>query len=99
MYYDKNDPQPAFAIFEDTFFQGMMPTWRDENGFIVTYVTEREAQIEIEEMLIESLRQFLAGERDFADASTTSDFILPVQVYVNGTIQTESGHRFGIQEN
>ena len=48
-----------------------MPTWRDEHGVIVTYATEREAQIEIAEMLMEQLRQFLAGERDFGDASTT----------------------------
>jgi hypothetical protein len=98
MNSEKNDPQPAFAIFEETFFQGMLPTWRDENGFIVTYATEREAQTEIAEMLIEQLKQFLAGERDFDDASTTGDFILPVQVYPDGTIQTEDGRRFGLQE-
>ena len=76
----------------------MMPTWRDEHGVIVTYATEREAQIEIAEMLIEQLRQFLAGERDFGDASTTGDFILPVEVWPDGTIETEDGRRFGIQE-
>ena len=98
MYFNKNATQPAFAIFEDTLFQGVMSTWRDENGVIITYTTEREAQVEIAEMLIEHLKQFLAGERDFADASTTGDFILPVQVYPDGTIQTENGQHFGIQE-
>ena len=76
----------------------MMPTWRDEHGVIVAYATEREAQIEIAEMLLEQLRQFLTGERDFHDASTTGDFILPVEVWPDGTIETEDGSRFGIQE-
>ncbi|MCX6953570.1 MAG: hypothetical protein NTV51_15575 [Verrucomicrobia bacterium] len=88
----------AFAIFEDTLCQGMMPTWRDEAGFIVTYATEREAQIEIAEMLIVHLDQFIAGERDFDDARTTGDFILPVKVWPDGTIETEGGRRFGRQE-
>jgi len=84
----------AFAIFESTFFSGVIPTWRDENGCIITYATEREAQIEIAEMLMEQLRQFLAGERDFGDASTAGSFILPVEVGPDGTIKTEDGRRF-----
>lgn len=59
----------AFALFEDTLCQGMMPTGRNEHGVIITYVTEREAQIEIAEMIMEQLRQFLAGQRGFADAT------------------------------
>ena len=74
-----------------------MPTWRDEQGVIVTYATQREAQIEIAEMLLEQLRQFLTGERDFHDASTTGDFILPVEVWPDGTIETEDGRRFGAE--
>jgi hypothetical protein len=89
----------AFAIFESTFFSGVIPTWRDENGCISTYATEREAQLEIAEMLMEQLRQFLAGERDFGDASTTGDFILPVEVWPDGTVETDAGRRFGKQEN
>ena len=98
MYSTNRRTRSAFAIFEDTLCQGLMPTWRDEDGVIITYTTKREAEIEIAEMLIELLKQFLAGERDFADASTTGDFILPVQVFPDGTIQTENGQRFGIQE-
>ncbi len=88
----------AFAIFEDTVCDGLVPTWRDENGFPVTYATQREAEIEIAEMLIEHLRQFIAGERDFGDECTTGDFILPVEVWPDRTIQTENGFRFGRQE-
>ena len=64
-------------------------------GFPIIYATEREAQIEIAEMLIEQLKQFVAGEREFDDALTTGDFILPVEVWPDGTIETEKGLRFG----
>lgn len=90
--------RPAFAIFEDTICDGVVAAWRDENGFPVTYATQREAEVEIAEMLIEHLRQFIAGERDFDDALTTGDFILPVEVWPDGTIQTADGRRFGKQE-
>ncbi len=98
MPLNRRNPCPAFAIFEDTLCQGLMPTWRDEHGIIVTYATKREAQTEIAEMLMEHLRQFLAGERDFDDARTTGDFILSVEVHPDGTIQIEDGRRFGVQE-
>jgi len=88
----------AFAIFEGTLCQGMMPTWRDENGAIITYATEREAQIEIAGMLMGQLRRFLAGLRAFAANRTTGDCILPVTVHPDGTIETEAGRRFGKQD-
>lgn len=49
-------------------------------------------------MLIEHLCQFLAGERDIDDAHTTGDFILPVQVHPDGTVETDDGQRFGKRE-
>jgi len=99
VYSVRRRTRSAFAIFEETICDGIVPTWRDENGLPVTYVTEREAQIEISDMLIEHLRQFVAGERGFAGACTTGDFILPVEVWPDGTIQTDDGHRFGKQES
>ena len=57
------------------------------------------ARSEIAEMLVEHLNQFIAGERDFDDAISTDDFILPVEVWPDGTIQIEDGRRFGKQEN
>ena len=98
MYYAKRKCRPAFAIFTETVCEGIVPAWRDESGFPVIYTTEREAQIEIAEMLIEHLSQFIAGEREFDDALTTGDFILPVEVRSDGTIQTEDGRRFGAHE-
>ena len=95
MYFANQNTRHAFAIFQNTICDGMVPTWRDENGFPVTYSNQREAEIEIAEMLIEQLKQFVAGEREFDDAIATGDFILPVEVWPDGTIQTENGLRFG----
>lgn len=88
---------PAFAIFTETVCDGLIPAWHDENGVPVSYPTEREAQIEIAETLIEHLEQFIAGQRDFDDASTSSDFVLPVIVMPNGTLYTTDGQFFGIK--
>jgi hypothetical protein len=85
----------AYAIFYDTFFQGTVPAWWDEGGFPVTYATEREAQCEIAEMIMEQLRQFLAGEREFDEVMFSEDYVAPVEVWPDGTIQTEDGRRFG----
>ncbi len=87
----------AFAIFETTFFGGLTPTWREECGFPVTYATEREAQMEIAEMLILQLEQFIAGQREFDDARSTGDFILPVKVWPDRSIETGRGRRFGAE--
>lgn len=95
MYHAKRNTRSAFAIFQQTICDGVVPTWRDEQGFAVTYSTEREAQCEVAEMLVEQLKQFIAGEREFDDALTSGDFILPVEVWPDGTIQTETGLRFG----
>ncbi len=61
----------------------------------MTYATEREAQLEIIDDLQERLRQFIAGERDFADATTIEEFILPVDVSADGFITTEDDSVFG----
>ena len=98
MYSANKRTRSAFAIFQDTICDGVVPTWRDENGFPIVYATERDARIEIAEMLITQLKQFIDGERDFADALSTGDFILPIEVWPHGTIETEDGRRFGIQK-
>jgi hypothetical protein len=47
---------------------------------------------------MEKLRQFLAGERDFDDAMTVEDYILPVDVLPDGYILDEDGNCFGKNE-
>jgi len=72
-----------------------MPAYYDETEYPVVFPTELEAQREIADDLMEHLRQFLAGEREFADAITTEDFILPVDVWPDGSISIEEGWIFG----
>ena len=70
---------------------------RRKRFFPFTHANEREAQIEIAEMLVLRLEQFVAGEREFDDARSTSDFILPVNIWPDGSIETERGRRFGAE--
>ena len=72
-----------------------MPAWYDDRNFPVVYATELEAQREIADGLIEHLQQFLDGERDFEDAISVDDFILPVDVWPDGSISIEDGSIFG----
>jgi hypothetical protein len=85
----------AFAIFTQTICEGLVPAWYDENNMPVTYATELEAQREIADDLIEHLQQFLGGEREYHDAITVGDVILPVDVWPDGSISIEDGRSFG----
>jgi hypothetical protein len=90
--------KPVFAIFTHTLCQGLVPAWYDDLNIPVTYPTEREAQREIAETLIIQLRQFLNGEREFDDALTSNDIILPVDLFPDGSIVTEDGKVFRRQD-
>lgn len=85
----------AYAIFTRTICEGLAPAWYDEKNLPVVYATEFEAQREIADDLMEHLRQFLAGEREFEDAVSIDDFVLPVDVWPDGSISTEEGIVFG----
>jgi hypothetical protein len=89
---------PAFSIFIDTICQGRIPAWHDENGMPIVYPTIEAAQREIADDAMEKLRQFLAGERDFDDAMTVEDYILPVDVLPDGSILDEDDNCFGKKE-
>ena len=95
MYHARKEGRPAFAIFTETICEGLIPAWRDEHGWPITYDSENRAQREVAELLIGQINDFLAGNREFADAITTVDFILPVDVWQDGSISTEDGLRFG----
>ena len=87
----------GYSIFMPTFFQDAMPACYEE-GLPVVFATELEAQREITDNQLIRLKQFLDGERDFDDAITTDEFVLPVKVLPDGTISTEDGRIFGKQE-
>jgi hypothetical protein len=85
----------AFCIFIDTVCEGRIPAWHDKNGWPVVHTTLESAQREIADDVIEHLHQFLEGEREFEDAMAVEDYILPVDVYPDGSILDEDGNVFG----
>ena len=85
----------TYCIFIDTVCEGRIPTWHDENQMPVVYPTLEAAQRELADDLIERLGQFLEGERDFDDAMTVEDYILPVTILPDGSILDEEGNVFG----
>lgn len=85
----------GYVIFITTICEGTVPAWYDERNFPVVYTTELEAQREIADGLMEHLQQFLDGEREFDDAISLDDSILPVDVWPDGSISTEDGSTFG----
>lgn len=89
-----NTPE-AYALFIDTICEGLTPSWWDENGYPVTFATEREAQLEIADTLLHQITQFQNGESEFDDAINIEDQVLPVNLHPDGSIQLETGHVFG----
>ena len=90
-------PRTGYAIFCPTVFQGPMPACY-EDDYPVVFGTEREAQIEIANHQLTRSQHFLDGERDFDDAITTDEFVLPVRIWPDGSISTENGRKYGKQE-
>jgi len=84
----------GFCIYINTFCQGPVPVVSDENGYIV-FETELAAQREIIDNLQMHLQQFLDGEREYEDAITVEEYVVPVTVHANGTITDEDGRCFG----
>ena len=95
MQSDVNSNWPAFCIFIDTICEGRIPAWHNVKGFPVVYPTLQAAQREIAEDVMEHLRQFLEGGREFEDAMTVEDSILPVDVLVDCSILDDDGNCFG----
>jgi hypothetical protein len=85
----------GFCIYIDTICQGPVPVWRDGEGKYLVFKTEIEAQREIADDLIMRLEQFMDGERDFDDAMTVEEYIVPVTVQTDGSFTDEDGNCFG----
>ena len=75
-----------------------MPACYDETEYPVVFPTEREAQCEIADSQLILIQQFLDGERDFDDAISTDEFVLPIDVWPDGSISTEDGRLYGKAE-
>ena len=91
----ENLSQPAYCIFLDTVCEGRIPAWHDEKGRPVVYPNLEAAQREIADDVMEKLQQFLDGQRDFEDAMTVEDYILPVDVLPDGSVLDDDGNYFG----
>ena len=93
------DLPTGFCIYIDTLCQGPVPVVSDGEGKYVVFKTELEAQREIVDHTMIHLRQFLEGERDFDDAITIEEYIVPVTVHPDGVITDEDGNCFGPRVN
>jgi hypothetical protein len=89
----------GFCIYINTLCQGPVPVVSDGEGKYVVFETELEAQREIVDNAMIRLEQFLEGERDFDDAITVEEYVVPVTVYPDGTITDETGNCFGPRVN
>lgn len=85
----------GFAIYITTLCQGPVPVVSDGEGKYVVFETELDAQREIVDNAMTRLQQFLEGERDFDDAITVEEYVVPVTVHPDGTITDETGNSFG----
>lgn len=96
MVQDTTPPtRSGFAIFQHFFFQGVRPACYGADNYPVIFDTELEAQREIADTQLTRIQEFLDGEREFDDAISTEEFILPVDALPDGRIVTKSGRVFG----
>lgn len=90
--------EPAFCIYITTVCEGPVPSVRDGNGKPCVFKTEVEAQREIADFVMTRLQEFIDGEdRDFEDAMTVEEYVVPVDVYPDGSIVDADGSRFGVE--
>lgn len=94
---DSPNIRKGYCIYINTFFQGPVPVLSDGEDKYVVFDTELEAQKEIVDNLVTLLQQFLDGERDFDDATTVEEYVVPVTVHSDGVITDEDGRCFGPQ--
>ena len=97
MQDSKQPVRSGYAIFRDYFFQGPAPACYEDDHPVVL-ATELEAQREIADNQLTRIQEFLDGERDFDDAITTDEFVLPVDVWPDGSTSTEDGRMHGLLE-
>jgi hypothetical protein len=87
-------PRKGFCIYLDTFFQGPTLSVRAGEGLPCVFNTELEAQREIVDNAMTRLQEFLDGERDFDDAITVEEYVVPVTLLPDGSVVDEDGRRF-----
>ena len=88
---------PGFCIYINTFFQGPVPVLTDGDDKYVLFETELEAQKEMVDHTMIRLQQFLDGDRDYVDATTVEEYIVPVTVNPDGSFMDAAGNCFGLE--
>lgn len=86
----------GFCIYINTCCEGAVPMVKDGDGKCVIFETELEAQREVVDQHITRLQQFLDGERDFEDAMTVEEYVVPVSVHSDEVIVDENGNSYGL---
>ena len=86
----------GYCIYIRTFCQGPVPVVSDGDDYVV-FETEVEAQKEIVDYVMTRLQQFLDGERDFDDAVSVDEYVVPVTVHPDDTITDEDGNCFALR--
>lgn len=89
------EPRRGFCIYMNTFFQGPTLAVTENEDQPCVFATEAEAQREIAIFLMTRLKQFLNGERDFADAITVNEYVVSATVLPDGSIIDDVGRCFG----
>lgn len=86
--------QHVFCIFIDTLCDGSAPSVIDEAGTPCIFSTRIEAEREIADNMITRLQEFIAGERDFEDATTVEEYVVEVGVLPDGSVVDANGARY-----
>lgn len=68
----------GYAICINTLHDCSVPVVMDETGQAVVFATEREAQLEITDLMITRLQEFIDGQREFEDAMTVEEYVVEV---------------------
>lgn len=97
MQADVESSWPGFCIYITTLCEGPVPSVRDEHGLPCVFKTEVEAQREIADNAMTRLQEFIDGHREFEDAMTVEEYVVPVDVYPDGSIVDAGGNHFGIE--
>jgi len=92
---DMNSTRNGYCIFIPTFCQGQVPVLTNGDDKYIVFETEVAAQKEIVDHAMTRLRQFLDGERDFEDAITVEESVVPVTVHPDGSFTDPAGNHFG----
>lgn len=85
---------PGFCVYIDTLCDGPVPAVRGGDSKPFVFKTETEAQREIADNAITRLQEFIDGQREYEDAMTVEEYVVPVDVYPDGSIVDADGNCF-----